>query len=95
MIELFICALLGILFLAVLDLSITVKLIILIGVGILLLTTYTLYNRKVTKMKETIEFLSYQIIEINDQLYRYDGECPMQKAEIKNIDDSEDDGSEE
>ena len=95
MIELFICALLGILFLAVLDLSITVKLIILIGVGILLLTVYTLYNRKVTKMKETIEFLSYQIIEINDKLYRYDGECPMQKAEIKNIDDSEDDGSEE
>ena len=59
MIELFICALLGILFLAVLDLSITVKLIILIGVGILLLTAYTLYNRKVTKMKETIEFLYF------------------------------------
>ena len=43
----------------------------------------------------SVGFLSYQIIEINDQLYRYDGECPMQKAEIKNIDDSEDDGSEE
>ena len=95
MIELFICAIIGILFLAVLDLSVTVKLIILLGVGILLLAAYTLYNRKVKKMKETIEFLSYQIIEINDQLYRYDGECPMQKAEIRSVGDSEDSNSEE
>ena len=91
MIECLAIAIISVLVLAVIPLDVTLKIILLVVCASAILAAYTVYQRNQKKLQDKINFLNYEILQLNEKVYDITGHSPMQDIEIKKVENEEND----